>query len=232
MSNEPGFLISLEGIDGSGKTTQAQRLQKNLRRARPRLPVLRFATPTKRIRPLLEEMHRRGASPKEFADLFLQDFAQEAPRLKQALARGVVLLIDRWIHSTLAYQAAMAETEEEGRAVQEYIRRRARKLRLPWPDLVIFLEIPPSLTPILLDARGGRGLWHDLERSLEFESRVAREYQKLAETQGFVTVKNTRDSEILPIEEVASAIWRLVGRILVERGFLTEKRARSQGPID
>lgn len=101
--------ITLEGVEGSGKSTQAQRLAQWLRRERG-AEVLLTREPggtdvTKQIRALLSDPDAVLDSRAELL-LFLADRAQHvATVIRPALARGEIVVCDRYIDSTIAYQA-------------------------------------------------------------------------------------------------------------------------------
>jgi dTMP kinase len=103
------MFITLEGVEGSGKTTQARRLADWIRSELGR-DVLLTREPggtdvTKEIRALLADPQSRLDSRAELL-LFLADRAQHvATVVRPALERGAVVLCDRYIDSTVAYQA-------------------------------------------------------------------------------------------------------------------------------
>lgn len=107
----PGFFISIEGVDGSGKTTQAGRLAEGLSRAGHQVQVVRDPGTTalgERLRELLLEPAADWAL-QGWAEtvLFLAGRIQLASDvLRPALAAGTVIISDRYIDSSLVYQGA------------------------------------------------------------------------------------------------------------------------------
>jgi dTMP kinase len=127
-------LIVLEGIDGAGTTTQALRLEAALR-ADGR-DVHRTREPSDGpIGRLLREMLAGKHAPVDATTLSLLFAADRADHLgrevEPALARGTVVISDRWYHSSLAYQGAGEE-----RAWIRTLNARARH-----PDLTLLLDI-------------------------------------------------------------------------------------------
>ncbi len=166
--------ITLEGIEGCGKSTQARRLADDLG---PAAVLTREPGATglgQGIRTLLLEQRR--CSVGAVAELFLY-FADRAQHVEQvirpALAAGRTVISDRYVDSTLAYQGY-------GRGI-----RRAQILALAevatgglWPDLTILLDLPAEVGLARVAARGG----HDRIESevMEFHERVRSGYLEMA----------------------------------------------------
>jgi len=145
-------LIDFEGIDGSGKTTQAELIFKHLTRLG--IPVRLLREPThgpygRIIRDILSgRLPRR--SPREELDLFVKD-RQENVRnhIEPALSNGDVVLIDRYYYSTMAYQGALGIDVEEIREINESF--------APKPDLVLIFLVPveKGILRIMADRENG-----------------------------------------------------------------------------
>ncbi len=103
-----GVLISFEGIDGSGKSTQAQLLFNHLRRRYSKVIFLREpgGTPAaEAIRSILLDNRHRGLSPRAELLLFLAARAALVDEvIAPALASGAIVITDRFSDSTFAYQ--------------------------------------------------------------------------------------------------------------------------------
>ena len=110
MELDRGYLVALEGIDGTGKTTQWKRLGDHLE---PRgLPVVRLREPTggpwgRKIREILAK-GRGSVTPEEELQWFLNDRREDVEHnIQPALNANRVVLIDRYYYSTAAYQGAL-----------------------------------------------------------------------------------------------------------------------------
>jgi dTMP kinase len=164
--------ISIEGIDGAGKSTLARALAE-------RLPATLLREPggvelSERIRDLVKDpaLH---VDPRAEALLYAAARAQlVAERLKPLLDRGETVLLDRFVDSSLAYQgAARGLGVEEVRAINAFGTGGLR------PDVTLLLRIDPSTGRARQD---GRGEEQDrLEREPDaFFSRIAAAYDELA----------------------------------------------------
>jgi dTMP kinase len=134
-----GILVALEGIDGTGKSTQARRLAVLFSELGYAVTLLREPTMSpwgRRIR----EAATAGSgvlSPSQELDLFLQDRRYHvAAHIKPAMAARRLVLMDRYYFSSIAYQGALGIDPE-------YIRR-LNEAFAPMPDLVLLLLVPPA----------------------------------------------------------------------------------------
>jgi dTMP kinase len=166
----PGLFVTIEGIDRSGKSTQARRLAAAL--GDDALLVREpGGTPAgERIRDLLKDPAVE-LDPRTEALLFAAARAElVAAVVKPALATGKVVISDRFLDSSLAYQGhARGLGEAEIRRMNEWATAGVE------PDLTVLLRIAPALAA----ARAGdRDRFED--EGLELQRRVADAYERLA----------------------------------------------------
>ena len=135
-----GFFIVFEGLDGSGKSTQAFLLKEFLCQEGYDAILLREPTEGawgKKIRDLLSN-GRKGISPKEELNLFIEDRKENIKKnILPAMKENKIVVQDRYYFSSIAYQGAIGLKPQEIRAMNE-----AFALK---PDLVFYLEIKPAL---------------------------------------------------------------------------------------
>ncbi|HET9489944.1 MAG TPA: dTMP kinase [Methylomirabilota bacterium] len=169
-----GVLITFEGVEGSGKTTQLTRLGRWLERNGFR--VERTAEPDGTalgvaIRRLFE---RPGSRPTPLAELFLFLAARQqhvSERIRPWLAQGRVVLCDRYVDATTAYQGY-------GRGLDvELIRElNVRATGGILPDLTLVFDLEPAVG---LRRIGKRRLDRFEREALAFHRRVRRGYIEL-----------------------------------------------------
>jgi dTMP kinase len=174
-----GVLIAFEGGEGAGKSTQVRRLQEWLTDEGlvARTTFEPGATPYGAgIRSILLDRANTGISPRSEALLYAADRAQHVHDvLRPALDAGEVVITDRFVDSSLAYQGA-------GRTIPlDDVRGLSR-----WatqglvPDLTILLDLPPEVG--LARARGRAAADRMESESLDFHQRVRQTFRQLAES--------------------------------------------------
>ena len=135
MKLRKGILVVLEGIDGSGKTTQARSLLRRLRSRGWESVFFREPTRGKWGREIKRKAARDGSlTPEEELDLFIKDRRENVEKnLKPALKMGKIVILDRYYFSTIAYQGAKGIDPRRIRRLNEAFAAR--------PDLVIVLDV-------------------------------------------------------------------------------------------
>jgi dTMP kinase len=175
-----GRLITIEGIDGAGKTTLAASLRDALAERGIDVRLLREpggVPAAERVRALVKDPELRIGARAE-ALLYAAARAQLVEEaLEPLLAQGAWVLLDRFVDSSLAYQGAGRSLGvEQVRAVNEFATGGLQ------PDRTLLLLIDPSLGRTRSRGRGEEIDRLELE-SQEFFDRVSRAYSELAEHQ-------------------------------------------------
>jgi len=181
-----GIFICIEGIDGSGKTTQARRLVKNLKlrgfnavyttepsRGRVGEFIRRYVLDRKKRLPIAVE-----------ALLFAADRVDHVETsVKPALENGEIVVCDRYIYSTLAYQGAAGLSLDW----IEQINRFALV-----PDLALFLDVPPEVMVERLHRK------RSVMETLENQRKVREVYMTMVDSGRLILIDGSK-----PIHDVA-----------------------------
>ena len=120
VNMDKGILIAIDGIDGSGKTTQAELLFKMFNKCG--FPAIKTKEPTdEKWGKKLRESATKGRLPIEKEIVyFIKDRKQHIEEIIQpALNKGVIVILDRYYYSTIAYQGARLNDVEEIRKLIE-----------------------------------------------------------------------------------------------------------------
>ncbi|MGH3342169.1 MAG: dTMP kinase, partial [Carbonactinosporaceae bacterium] len=219
-----GFFIALEGGEGAGKTTQAERLEEWLRAKGHEVVLTREPGATavgERLRAVLLDRDADGLSPRAEALLYAADRAEHVHDVvRPSLVRGAVVVSDRYVDSSIAYQGA-------GRALPvEEIRRLSR-----WatdglaPDLTVVLDLPPEAGLQRSTAQADR-----LEAEpLEFHERVRRGYRDLAsrEPHRYLVVDATASPEEV-FDQIRERLSGALPLSEAEQQALDEERRRQE----
>jgi dTMP kinase len=202
-----GKLITLEGIDGSGKSTVAEKLQKN--------PEI------KALKPVFTREPTRGtltgnvvekaiqSDTDQLAELFLftADHAEHLAKLiKPALEKGKMVISDRYSDSRYAYQGMTLKTHLENPL--EWV----KDLHRGWtivPDLTFLFDIRPEIS---IERCGKRGEQSKFEK-LEFLRGVREIFLKLAadDPERFIVIDASRSPEYIE-KEVVKKILEFLSR--------------------
>lgn len=169
-----GLLLALEGVDGSGKTTQAHLLAEALKRRG--VPVVLTREPSsgpagQRLRHYLAGPARHLSPAAELA-LFVADRREHVAQvIKPALAAGRLVITDRYYYSSVAYQGALGLDPARILAANETF--------APRPHLVFILTLPPALAVARLSR--SRGQLRQVSEGLDYLEQVAAIYACLTE---------------------------------------------------
>lgn len=198
-ARQPGIFIVIEGIDGTGKSTQAKRLGEWFT-AQGREVILSFEPTTgpwgKKVR---ESAATGRLSPEDELQYFLNDRRQHVEELiSPSLAAGKVVILDRYYFSTMAYQGARGFDPAEI--------RRQNEAFAPVPDLLLIMDLDVDSA---LERIGVRG-----DTANEFEKRDnlerCREIFLSLRNEPFARVIDTRGT----LDEVAAQVRAAVGRLV------------------
>jgi len=144
----PGKFIVIEGLDGSGQTTQVSLLAEFL--DRNGYSVVKTKEPTqdseagKKIKKILEE--HIEIDPLEFQKLYVQDRKEHLEKvIIPALKKGKMVISDRYFFSTFAYGTA------HGSNIEELIRLNDNFL---YPDITFLLQVGPKVSIARIEKRG------------------------------------------------------------------------------
>ncbi len=220
-----GLFITLEGGEGTGKTTQARALQAHLEGRGFRVTITREPRGTELGRRLWRHIAKGGLSPEAELFLILAARAQHvAEVIRPALERGEVVVCDRFTDSTLAYQGY-------GRGLDLASLQRLNEVAAQGvePDFVILLDLPvqrglarareraPSRAKASAPGASPRAAAQDSigGETEEFHERVRRGYLALAarEPKRWLIADGA-----LPSTETSAYILRHLERFLREPG--------------
>jgi dTMP kinase len=196
-------LIVLEGLDGSGKSTQLDLIKKYFEKHNLKYEYLHF--------PLYEEnesgkviaTYLRGefgdinkVDPIFVANIYAMNRFQYLPILQRQLLTNDVVLLDRYVFSNMAYQGAKYNTNTQSKIIRDWIDEyEFGFLELPYPDLDIFFDVPiESIEKRLEEKREGedrkylQGKADIHEIDIEFQKRVRDNYLELKGYQGYEVI--------------------------------------------
>jgi dTMP kinase len=216
-----GVFVTIEGVEGSGKSTQLLRLSERLRHLGLPLVVSKEPGGTalgRELRRLLLERHTSGETWCAEAELllFYADRAQHLETvIRPGIAEGKVVLVDRFEDSTRAYQGASGVSEATLDRLSELVLRGLR------PHLTVLLDMDPEASLQRVEVRN-LSLGAEFsetrfdEAELDFHRRVRNRFLVIAQNHpNRVALIPARD----PVDQVEAAIWLRVAPLLRSAGF-------------
>jgi dTMP kinase len=142
-----GIFIVIEGIDGTGKSTQSKRLAEWFRAQGCEVVLSREPTDGPWGKKLRESATTGRLSPDEELEYFLNDRREHVEtKIKPALADGKVVILDRYYFSTMAYQGA--------RGFDPALIRQRNEEFATKPDLLLILDLSVESAHKRIGARG------------------------------------------------------------------------------
>jgi len=210
-----GLFVTFEGVEGSGKTTQAELLTRSLEREGRRVIFTREPGGTdvgERIRDVLLDARLSGMEPLAELFLYLASRAQHVKELiRPSLTEGAIVVCDRFADASLAYQGA-------GRQIGELKVQRLNEIATFGlaPDYTLLLDTPADVgLERTLKRVGGEARKDRIEKEkLDFHARVRTGYLLLAEREPhrIAVLDGTRNKD-----ELAREILNRVKRVLEEK---------------
>ncbi|MGD8540384.1 MAG: dTMP kinase [Candidatus Aminicenantes bacterium] len=206
-----GVLIVFEGIDGAGKSTQAEILLKKLRELD--YPVVYYCEPSdsKWGREIKRKaQYADSLTPQEELELFQRDREENVrAHLKPSLEKKEVIILDRYYFSTMAYQGAKGVDPES-------IRERNEAFAVK-PDLVFILDVEPDRGLERIADRGQKDLLFERE---DYLAKVRQIFKSLQED--FIYHIDATQSIEHMAEQIEEITINLLQSIILKRGTIVK----------
>ena len=216
------MFIVVEGLDGAGKSTQVSRLKEWLRQ-RGELEYIHFPRYDAPVYGDLIGRFLQGrfgaidkVHPQLVALLFAEDRHGAAPQLREALAAGKTVLLDRYVYSNIAYQCAKLSDPAEREELRRWIlETEFGPFGLPRPDVNLYLDVPISFVESSLKGQreGGdraylEGARDIHEADINFQKTVREMYlAQVREDPHFLRVDcSAADGSMLPPDEIFARV--------------------------
>lgn len=211
----PGRLVAVEGIDGAGKHTLTRALTQALHQAGARVRCRSFprygnSVYADLIREALHSEHGDlGDSVYGMALLYALDRRDAAAEIRADLAGHDVVLIDRYIASNAAYQAARLHQDVDDSVVQWVRGLEIDRFELPAPDVHVLLDVAPDVAAARADERAVRDVSRTkdaFESDTGLQERCAALYRMLAATSWLSPWHVVQDTGAVDTDHLADAL--------------------------
>lgn len=227
-----GIFIVIDGTDGSGKGTQTARLTERLKaegRDVATFDFPRYGNPSA----VFVEKYLRGeygpadqVGPYRASTFFALDRFDAAPAIREALARGAVVVSNRYVSANKGHQTAkIADPAERKRFLDWLNGFEYGLLNIPKPDLTILLHVPADIGFDLIAKKDERAYLNGKARDILEEDRdhlraAEAAYLSLAaqdNAEHWKIVECMDGERLLSIEEVHERLWDRIRPLLETR---------------
>ena len=219
-----GTLIVLEGIDGSGKETQASLLEKKLKEKGRKVMHISFPdyeSPSS----ALVKMYLKGdfgKNPEDVnpyaASLFyaVDRFASYRMKWKDFYQKGGIIIADRYTTSNMVHQMTKYEDKKARKDFLSWLEKTEyEELELPVPDLVILLDIPLRVSENLVKERARQGGSMDIhEQHLDYLRKCHDAYQELVSLYGWKRIPCTEEGKLRTIEDIGKDVEKAAAEVI------------------
>ncbi len=220
------LLVAIEGIDGSGKGTQAKRLHERLDRAGKRAALISFPRYEatlfgKAVGDFLNGHFGtlENVSPFLVALLYAGDRFESRGLLLDSLASNEVVILDRYVPSNHAHQGAKAASTERARLIEWVTEIEYGIYRLPRADLTFLLDLPVTDAQRLIAQKQSRQYTQkkaDIqEADAAYLESVRGVYRDLAAAEpNWHRVDCLTGSSLRSIDDISDEMWKVLAALL------------------
>lgn len=219
-----GKLIVIEGLDGSGKSTQLQLLEQAIKNSGKRFKTISFpnydspaAAPLKMY--LGGEFGKNPDDVNAYASsvLFTVDrFASFKTDWEDFYNDGGILLSARYTTSNVIHQASKLLKEKWEEYIDWLYDLEFNLIKIPKPDLVIFLDMPIDISSALISSRyGGDEAKRDIhENNREYLNNCRKAAKYACKKLGWKTVSCAQDGKPRRREDISADVLKLVKDVI------------------
>jgi dTMP kinase len=218
----PGLLIAIEGIDGSGKHTQAKLLEHSLAAKGFSVFATGFPQYDSWFGRMVGQFLNGDYGPLQAVDphfsalLYAGDRFEAKPRIESVLQEGKIVLVDRYVSSNLAHQVARAAPGKRSEFLRWIEHLEYSIYGLPREDLILYLRVPPSQAQKLIAKKSERKYTratHDIqEKNLRHLEDAAEMYDMLSRSRPWATIQcyDAKNNSLRLPEDIAGEVLSAV----------------------
>lgn len=216
-----GKLIVFEGIDGSGKGTQAKLLARRLKKEGHRVETLTFPQYGKKTAGLVEEYlagtfgDAKEVGPYRASIFYAADRYDASRQLRQWLNEGAVVVTDRYMSSNIGHQGGKIRNTARRAKFFEWLHDLEYNIfGIPKPSAQFLMNVHPAIATTL---RNGRKRKQDIHEADERHLREAHRAYQAAARQfpgSFTVIKCDKGGTMRPTDEIHEEVWSYVKKLI------------------
>jgi len=219
--NKKGKFIVIEGIDGSGKSTQTKLLIARLKKNKLKVKTMHFPQHGHEVFGNLVDSylnnhfgHATRLDYRLASVLYAADRFEAKEKINRWLGEGYWVVLDRYTESNFGHQASKVRDKEKRLQIMEWLYNLDYKVfKNPKPDMTIFLQVDEKLVSKLMDKMGKSKDGHEGNVSFLRRSRIA--YQEACDKFGYwKKIKCVVRGKLLSIDEIHQKVWDMVSKYL------------------
>lgn len=215
-----GKLIVIDGIDGSGKATQAKILVEKLKAESYQVETIDFPQYENNFFGKMVRRYLNGefgkpndVNPYLASILYAGDRFESAKTIENWLEEGKMVVVDRYYTSNLIHQTPKLEQEK----ISDYINWEEKLeldiFKIPKPDFVIYLHVAAD---VAFDLIAKRGQGYDGHDTIEHLREAEKKCLELSKGLGWLLIECQNQKEIKKIEDISAEIWQKVKPLLIK----------------
>ena len=220
------MLVVIEGIDGSGKGTVTSELEdkfesEGIHTASISFPRYGKTLGGRLVGRYLNGEFGTGTHPYLHSHLYSIDRLESKPFLENLIATNDVVLSDRYIPSNLCYAALQAGEEQRDEVVRHFVDLEYGVMKLPVPDIIIFLDMPVKFAVKNIAAKAAREYTDDTADIHEADEKLLSQVRSFyastlmefhPETR-FEAIQCERNEQMVPIAEIVEQVHAILTRM-------------------
>lgn len=221
-----GKLIVLEGIDGSGKTTQTRLLVKRLKKEGYPVVSIDFPQYQKTFFGPIIAKYLQGffgkagkVSPHFAALLYALDRYETKTKLERWLKQGKMIIANRYVPSQ-CHQAGKIRNRKKRKAFLQWVAQlEYGTLGIPKPDKIFLFHLPPTLAQGMVWKKGRRvylgSKKMDIhEKDLQHLQQTQQTYLEMAKMESWTIIPCVKQGTMLPPEAIHATMWQKIRHVL------------------
>lgn len=222
-----GLFIMIEGTDGSGKSLQTDLLVAHLKKENYEVEQISFPQYGERSAAMVEDYLNgkfgtaQEVGPYRASILYTIDRYAAAPKIKQWLTEGKIVIANRYVASNMGHQGGKIKDVEERKKYFDWNYNLEYNIfQIPKPDVNLILHVTPEISQKLVDQKGDREYLHGKKRDIHEDdirhlADAEEAYLNIAKLYPeFKIIECIKDDNIMPKEEIHAIIWSEISNYL------------------